>query len=93
MQYGAVESCVEIGETTDGNESQSQSQFQSQSQRLSLPVVSATAATATATAAEDAHEGVCVKVQYAERYNILLILQNRAKLVVNGYSICAEPVF
>ena len=33
------------------------------------------------------------RVQYSERYNILLILQNRSKLSLNGHLIKAEPLF
>ena len=33
------------------------------------------------------------RVQYSERYNILLILQNRSKLLLNGHLIKAEPLF
>lgn len=33
------------------------------------------------------------RVQYVERYNVLLILQNRARLVIDGKVISAEPLF
>lgn len=33
------------------------------------------------------------RVKYQERYNILLILQNRYKLVIEGRVIGAEPLF
>ena len=33
------------------------------------------------------------RVQYSERYNILLILQNRSKLLLYGHLIKAEPLF
>ena len=42
---------------------------------------------------EVAEEGGSYRVQYTERYNILLILQNRSKLMLNGYRVYAEPLF
>lgn len=33
------------------------------------------------------------RVQYFERYNVLLILQNRARLVIDGKVVGAEPLF
>lgn len=42
---------------------------------------------------EEISEDVSFRVQYNERYNILLILQNRSKLSINGRPIKAEPLF
>lgn len=42
---------------------------------------------------EIAEDNLSFRVQYTERYNILLILQNRSKLIVNGCLIKAEPLF
>lgn len=42
---------------------------------------------------EVAEEPVRYRVRYAERYNILLILQNRSKLVIEDRLIRAEPIF
>lgn len=44
-------------------------------------------------AGEVAEEEAGFRVQYRERYNILLILQNRTQLVVDGKMIGAEPLF
>ena len=42
---------------------------------------------------EDEEEEGSFRVQYLERYNVLLILQNRGRLVVDGKVISAEPLF
>ena len=36
---------------------------------------------------------LCFRVVYRERYNILLLLQNRAQLKVNGTAVSVEPLF
>ena len=42
---------------------------------------------------EVAEASVSYRVQYTERYNILLILQNRSKLMIDDRLIYAEPLF
>ena len=41
----------------------------------------------------DEDEVIRYRVKYQERYNILLILQNRYKLVIEGRVIGADPLF